>query len=169
MTPTKQEILTASAGWVAVTLNVVPGLGAGYLYQRRWKAYWITSRCHYLVCPGSGPRARRGGCGGAKKPAHRLGWTGRTFSRNGSRGWLGSEESSCSELNQYVVQQGAGERVWGLSGPCPHVDGPQIFLLVITDTSQRSSKGSCKRGINLKSAASPGSRPSRGRPLRPQM
>ena len=43
MAPTKQEILGASAGWVAVTLNVVPGLGAGYLYQRRWKAYWITS------------------------------------------------------------------------------------------------------------------------------
>ena len=43
MAPTKQEILAASAGWVAVTLNVVPGLGAGYLYQRRWKAYWITS------------------------------------------------------------------------------------------------------------------------------
>ena len=43
MAPTKKEILAASAGWVAVTLNVVPGLGAGYLYQRRWKAYWITS------------------------------------------------------------------------------------------------------------------------------
>ena len=43
MAPTKQEVLAASAGWVAVTLNVVPGLGAGYLYQRRWKAYWITS------------------------------------------------------------------------------------------------------------------------------
>ena len=43
MAPTKQEILAASAGWVAVTLNVLPGLGAGYLYQRRWKAYWITS------------------------------------------------------------------------------------------------------------------------------
>ena len=43
MAPTKQEILAASAGWVAVVLNVVPGLGAGYLYQRRWKAYWITS------------------------------------------------------------------------------------------------------------------------------
>jgi uncharacterized membrane protein YhaH (DUF805 family) len=26
-----------------VLLNVLPGLGAGYLYQRRWKAYWITS------------------------------------------------------------------------------------------------------------------------------
>ena len=26
-----------------MTLNVLPGLGAGYLYQRRWKAYWITS------------------------------------------------------------------------------------------------------------------------------
>ena len=43
MAPTKQEILAASTGWVAVTLNVVPGLGAGYLYQRRWKTYWITS------------------------------------------------------------------------------------------------------------------------------
>ena len=26
-----------------MTLNVLPGLGAGYLYQRQWKAYWITS------------------------------------------------------------------------------------------------------------------------------
>ena len=43
MALTKQEILAASAGWVAVTLNVLPGLGAGYLYQRRWKAYWVTS------------------------------------------------------------------------------------------------------------------------------
>ena len=43
MAPTRQEILAASAGWVAVTLNVVPGLGTGYLYQRRGKAYWITS------------------------------------------------------------------------------------------------------------------------------
>lgn len=41
--PSRQQILAASAGWVAVLLNVVPGLGAGYLYQRRWKAYWITS------------------------------------------------------------------------------------------------------------------------------
>ena len=43
MAPTRRDILAASAGWVAVTLNVVPGLGAGYLYQRRWKAYWITT------------------------------------------------------------------------------------------------------------------------------
>jgi hypothetical protein len=28
---------------VAVVLNVVPGLGTGYIYQRRWRAYWITS------------------------------------------------------------------------------------------------------------------------------
>ena len=41
--PTKTQVLAASAGWVAVVLNVIPGLGAGYLYQRRWKAYWITS------------------------------------------------------------------------------------------------------------------------------
>ena len=43
MTPSREQTLAASAGWVAVVLNVVPGLGAGYLYQRRWKAYWITS------------------------------------------------------------------------------------------------------------------------------
>ena len=43
MTPTREQILAASSGWVAVVLNVIPGLGAGYLYQRRWKAYWITS------------------------------------------------------------------------------------------------------------------------------
>jgi len=41
--PTREQILAASAGWVAVVLNVLPGLGAGYLYQRRWMAYWITS------------------------------------------------------------------------------------------------------------------------------
>ena len=41
--PSRDQILAASAGWVAVVLNVVPGLGAGFLYQRRWKAYWITS------------------------------------------------------------------------------------------------------------------------------
>ena len=41
--PTREQILAASAGWVAVLLNVIPGLGAGYLYQRRWRAYWITS------------------------------------------------------------------------------------------------------------------------------
>lgn len=41
--PSRDQILAASAGWVAVLLNVIPGLGAGYLYQRRWKAYWITT------------------------------------------------------------------------------------------------------------------------------
>jgi hypothetical protein len=43
MPATREQILAASAGWVAALLNVVPGLGAGYLYQRRWRAYWITS------------------------------------------------------------------------------------------------------------------------------
>ena len=43
MTPNREQILAASAGWVAVLLNVIPGLGAGYLYQRRWRDYWITS------------------------------------------------------------------------------------------------------------------------------
>jgi hypothetical protein len=43
MPPTRDQVLAASAGWVAVVLNVVPGLGAGYLYQRRWQAWWITT------------------------------------------------------------------------------------------------------------------------------
>ena len=50
MTPTREQILAASAGWVAVVLNLVPGLGSGYLYQRRWRAYWITSG---LACVGN--------------------------------------------------------------------------------------------------------------------
>jgi hypothetical protein len=42
-TPTGDQILAASSAWVAILLNVLPGLGTGYLYQRRWRAYWITA------------------------------------------------------------------------------------------------------------------------------
>tara|TARA_Y100001968_G_C19406288_1_gene743820 strand:+ start:1205 stop:1555 length:351 start_codon:yes stop_codon:yes gene_type:complete len=40
--PSKEQILAASSGWVATTLNFLPGLGAGYLYQRRWVRYFVT-------------------------------------------------------------------------------------------------------------------------------
>tara|TARA_Y100001968_G_C19059054_1_gene572861 strand:+ start:145 stop:501 length:357 start_codon:yes stop_codon:yes gene_type:complete len=40
--PSKAQILAASSGWVATTLNFLPGLGAGYLYQRRWIPYFVT-------------------------------------------------------------------------------------------------------------------------------
>ena len=40
--PSKDEILAASKGWVASFLNFLPGLGSGYLYQRRWKPYFFT-------------------------------------------------------------------------------------------------------------------------------
>ena len=40
--PTKEQILAASSGWVATILNFLPGLGAGYLYQRRWIPYFAT-------------------------------------------------------------------------------------------------------------------------------
>lgn len=43
MSLSREQILAASSAWVAVVLNVVPGLGTGYLYQRRWRAYWITA------------------------------------------------------------------------------------------------------------------------------
>lgn len=39
----QEDILGASSPWVAVVLNFVPGLGTGYIYQRRWRAYWISS------------------------------------------------------------------------------------------------------------------------------
>ena len=40
--PSKDEILASSKGWVASFLNFLPGLGSGYLYQRRWTPYFIT-------------------------------------------------------------------------------------------------------------------------------
>jgi len=40
--PSRDEILASSKGWVASFLNFLPGLGAGYLYQRRWKPYFLT-------------------------------------------------------------------------------------------------------------------------------
>ncbi len=36
-------MLAASAPWLGALLNVLPGLGTGYVYQRRWRAWWITS------------------------------------------------------------------------------------------------------------------------------
>ena len=41
--PSKEQILASSSGWVASLLNFLPGLGAGYLYQRRWLPYFITA------------------------------------------------------------------------------------------------------------------------------
>ncbi len=38
----KDEILASSRGWVGSFLNFLPGLGSGYLYQRRWKPYFLT-------------------------------------------------------------------------------------------------------------------------------
>ena len=38
----KEEILASSSGWVAVLLNLFPGLGVGYIYQRRWIPYFLT-------------------------------------------------------------------------------------------------------------------------------
>ncbi|MEA5415412.1 hypothetical protein [Synechococcus sp. BA-132 BA5] len=43
MTPEDKTILAASAPWLGALLNIVPGLGTGYIYQRRWRAYWITT------------------------------------------------------------------------------------------------------------------------------
>jgi len=40
--PSRDEILASSKGWVASLLNLLPGLGSGYLYQRRFKPYFLT-------------------------------------------------------------------------------------------------------------------------------
>ena len=39
---TKEIVLSSSSGWIAFLLNFFPGLGTGYIYQRRWRAYLIT-------------------------------------------------------------------------------------------------------------------------------
>ena len=38
----KEEILASSSGWIAALLNLFPGLGVGYIYQRRWIPYFLT-------------------------------------------------------------------------------------------------------------------------------
>ncbi len=38
----KEKILSSSSAWVASTLNFLPGLGVGYIYQRRWLPYFLT-------------------------------------------------------------------------------------------------------------------------------
>lgn len=38
----KEDILLSSKGWVASFLNFFPGIGSGYIYQRRWIAYFLT-------------------------------------------------------------------------------------------------------------------------------
>ena len=38
----KVEILASSKGGIASILNFLPGIGSGYLYQRRWKPYFLT-------------------------------------------------------------------------------------------------------------------------------
>ena len=39
----KEQVLASSSGWVASLLNFLPGVGTGYLYQRRWLPYFITA------------------------------------------------------------------------------------------------------------------------------
>ncbi len=38
----KEEILASSSKWIASLLNLLPGLGTGYIYQRRWVPYFFT-------------------------------------------------------------------------------------------------------------------------------
>ena len=46
----RDEILAYSKGWVASFLNFLPGLGSGYLYQRRWKPYFFTLTASTAWC-----------------------------------------------------------------------------------------------------------------------
>jgi hypothetical protein len=39
----RKRILAAASPWLAAILNGVPGLGTGYIYQRRWRAYGATT------------------------------------------------------------------------------------------------------------------------------
>lgn len=38
--PSRDDLVASAAGWVAVSLNL-GCQGAGYIYQRRWGAFWI--------------------------------------------------------------------------------------------------------------------------------
>ena len=45
---TKEQLIASSSSWVSIALNLLPGLGIGYIYQRRWKAYWATTAVAFL-------------------------------------------------------------------------------------------------------------------------
>ncbi|WP_320676782.1 hypothetical protein [Prochlorococcus sp. MIT 1300] len=45
----KKQLIASSSGWVAAVLNLIPGLGAGYIYQRRWRAYWLAILANFLL------------------------------------------------------------------------------------------------------------------------
>jgi len=50
--PNRKLVLAAASPVLAALLNVLPGLGTGYIYQRRWRAYWISSAlatCWFLA------------------------------------------------------------------------------------------------------------------------
>jgi len=36
----RDQLVAASSGWLAVYLNL-HGFGLGYVYQRRWRAFWL--------------------------------------------------------------------------------------------------------------------------------
>ncbi len=40
--PARKDVLAASSPWLGAGFNILPGLGTGYIYQRRWRAYWFT-------------------------------------------------------------------------------------------------------------------------------
>tara|TARA_B100001250_G_C19231607_1_gene542473 strand:+ start:347 stop:517 length:171 start_codon:yes stop_codon:yes gene_type:complete len=40
--PLKQKIIAASSGFGSYNIKFLPGLGAGYLYKRRWIPYVVT-------------------------------------------------------------------------------------------------------------------------------
>tara|TARA_B100000900_G_scaffold334749_1_gene296125 strand:- start:377 stop:718 length:342 start_codon:yes stop_codon:yes gene_type:complete len=39
----KDVVLASSSAWVGSLLNFLPGIGTGYIYQRRWLPYFLTS------------------------------------------------------------------------------------------------------------------------------
>ena len=39
----RKQVLAAASPGLAALLNLLPGLGSGYIYQRRWRAYRICS------------------------------------------------------------------------------------------------------------------------------
>ena len=45
----KNSIISDSSPWLSAFLNIIPGLGTGYIYQRRWKAYWYNILALFFI------------------------------------------------------------------------------------------------------------------------
>ncbi|ABB56215.1 hypothetical protein [Synechococcus elongatus] len=85
----RQRSLAETAIWIAVLFNLTCN-GGGYVYQRRWKAYWLGALIAFLAALGSGSLS--GAIAWARTPSVSFEDRATNFAwaalKTGSLGWI---------------------------------------------------------------------------------